>query len=34
MRPFSFFGHADCGILVLHPGLSPAAPAVEAQSLN
>ena len=31
---FFFFGHVACGILVFQPGLSPAAPAVEAQSLN
>ena len=31
---FFFFGHVACGILVLQPGLSPVASAVEAQSLN
>ena len=28
------FGHTACGILVLQPGIKPAPPAVEKQSLN
>ena len=31
---FFFFGRTACGILVPRPGIEPAPPAVEAQSLN